>query len=425
MTGVAAFGESVDVCVIDEELLADALRQEQESTGGQEEKVSYDIGDGGKDKSALAIPAESKEGNICIEDAQVLKLSYKNIFKIDNLDDMSKLHTLCLDNNVIEEIQGLDTLVNLEWLDLSFNNISKIQGLDSLRKLRDLSLCNNKIEVVENLDQCTQLECLSLGNNQISKLEHLIKLRQFHKLHLLVIEGNPACKDPECRMLVLAHIPQLKYLNFSLIQQKDATLAREQYQDELLEAEEREALEEETRKAADIRGKYMQGLREANLLTLETLYDEMFESDKELPKLEKLPGFEAIIESYVAEFRLKADGSIKSAMDQFEKMLAETALYTAAVTSLVTANKERSIALTEEYVKVKKKLFASARSGSVEAKQSHSVQEIRELLQRKVGNLCDELMSIEMYQVEQLTSLRDSFEDRSSKCLMHDICCCH
>ena len=414
MTGVATLGESVEVCVIDEALLLEAIQEDKEKNGGPEEKASFDLPELVREKSLVSRTSEV-DSCVSIADTQLLKLSYRNILKIDNLDDLTRLHTLCLDNNVIEEIRGLETLVNLKWLDLSFNNITKIEGLNALTKLKDLSLCNNKIEVVENLDECTQLECLSLGNNQISKLEHLIKLRKFRKLRLLVIEGNPACKDPECRMLVLAHLPQLKYLNFSLIQQKDATLAREQYQDELLEAEEREALEEQTRKAAEDKENYMQGLREANLVNLETLYDEMFDSDKELKKLEKLPGFEAIIESYQAEFRLKADASINFAMDKYEKMVSEIALFTTAASALITSNKQRSIDITETFLKVKKELFASARVSSAEGKSGHTFQESRQLLDTEVTKLCDELMSIEMYQVEKLTSLRDSFEDRSGK----------
>ena len=80
--------------------------------------------------------------------ATVLRMSFKNIRRIDNLQGFEGLTTLCLDNNVIDKIGNISHLVNLRWLDLSFNNIRKIEGLEKLVELQDLSLFNNKIEQV-------------------------------------------------------------------------------------------------------------------------------------------------------------------------------------------------------------------------------------------------------------------------------------
>lgn len=62
---------------------------------------------------------------IVLSQLDTLRLSFKEIRCIDNLQGLNKLTKLCLDNNVIERIEHLDTLVNLKWLDLSFNNIKK------------------------------------------------------------------------------------------------------------------------------------------------------------------------------------------------------------------------------------------------------------------------------------------------------------
>ena len=50
---------------------------------------------------------------------------------MENLRALLSLRRLFLDNNLIERISGLDSLVHLEWLDLSFNRIRKIEGEDS------------------------------------------------------------------------------------------------------------------------------------------------------------------------------------------------------------------------------------------------------------------------------------------------------
>ena len=110
--------------------------------------------------------------------------------------------------------------------------------------LTDLSLFSNRISEVEGLDSCTQLQCLSLGNNQISSLDGIVKLRKFKSLHLLNLEGNPVSRESEYRMYVLAYLIELKYLDYAMVVKSEVVSAREQYQDELLDVEEKEVLEE-------------------------------------------------------------------------------------------------------------------------------------------------------------------------------------
>jgi len=47
------------------------------------------------------------------------------------------LTRLFLDNNFIEKISGLDSLVHLVWLDLSFNRIKRIEGRDLISNLNE------------------------------------------------------------------------------------------------------------------------------------------------------------------------------------------------------------------------------------------------------------------------------------------------
>ena len=61
-----------------------------------------------------------------MNEVDTLRLSFKNIVKIDNLTGFEKLTTLCLDNNGIEDICNLEACANLKWLDLSFNKITEI-----------------------------------------------------------------------------------------------------------------------------------------------------------------------------------------------------------------------------------------------------------------------------------------------------------
>ena len=122
--------------------------------------------------------------------------SITDILRIENLWQFTSLVKLQLDNNIIEKIEGLDTLKNLIWLgklwfshlnlsnemydkklfkllDLSFNNIEKIEGLDNLTKLTDLSLYNNRITKLENMDVLEKLEVFSIGNNLLNNFDNV------------------------------------------------------------------------------------------------------------------------------------------------------------------------------------------------------------------------------------------------------------
>ena len=44
------------------------------------------------------------------------KITFSDILKIDNLWFFTNLVKLNLDNNIIEKIQNLDSLIHLEWL---------------------------------------------------------------------------------------------------------------------------------------------------------------------------------------------------------------------------------------------------------------------------------------------------------------------
>ena len=45
-----------------------------------------------------------------------------------------------LQSNCIAEIEGLDSLQNLQYLNLSHNSLSRVQGLQNLHRLETLNL---------------------------------------------------------------------------------------------------------------------------------------------------------------------------------------------------------------------------------------------------------------------------------------------
>lgn len=413
--------------VLDEEVVRNAVISEREL----ENKAKNDSnGRGSSDArgpTAAAVRHAPQVGNalptdeeVRLEELSTLRLSYKNILRIDNLVGLQALTMLCLDNNVIEEIENIGHLVNLRWLDLSFNNISSIKGLETLTELQDLSLYANNIESLENLDQCVKLECLSVGRNKISKLENLLYLRQFKALRLVTLEGNPVCKDPEYRMFVLAYLDRLKYLDYALVDAGEVISAREQFQDELLEAQERDALEEANETSAAQQREYLARLKVAGLEIIETLFDDMFSEDKELPKLRLLPSFDDIFDQYLNNFRTQSEGTVNAGLEIFQKYVAERERMEKALEQITSMNESQSIEMVESFFKEIKQI-----SGRIRALQemrengednTEEVQDIggkiREMRQRR-AELREDLMTIETEQTQQLKKLLDTYENRA------------
>ena len=98
--------DSIEPVVIDENLIREAIK-----TYNLENKLL-------------------NQDNIEFSQLKVLCLSYANILKIQNLQGLSSLEKLYLDNNIIKTVEGLDHLKQLKWLDLSFNCIETINNLN-------------------------------------------------------------------------------------------------------------------------------------------------------------------------------------------------------------------------------------------------------------------------------------------------------
>ena len=120
--------------------------------------------------------------------------------------------------------------------DLSFNNISVIEGLEGLTKLTDLSLYNNRISKLENMDSLVNLNVFSIGNNNLTDLENvrylfdgqshangfqLSYLRRFDNLRILNVAGNPLCSNADYKYYILAHMRELKYLDYRLAEEDE------------------------------------------------------------------------------------------------------------------------------------------------------------------------------------------------------------
>lgn len=400
----------VQVTVIDEDLIYEAIK-EDEARPDREQK-----GGDTSDARENRLRTRFDEEDIDFREVSTLRLTFKNILKIDNLIGFDNLRVLCLDNNVIEDIENLDKLTNLEWLDLSFNNITEIKGLDKLTKLKDLSLFNNRIEKIENLDNCPCLECISIGNNEIRAVESIMYLRQFKKLRLVNFERNPVCAESDYRMYTLAFLKNLVYLDYALVNPDEVMSAKEQYQDELIMKEEAEAIDNQAMERDQQGRDKMEMLAKANLTFVETLFDDMFKEDNEMAKIKILPGIRDLVHEFREKFKQESQEYRKFALELNTEKDAEKVDYEKAAAEVMRENEAKAIKLIETFNRKKKHIFRDFNLMEEQRTMAMArhVEPLQELLVQNKA-LGDTLMSLEMLQVEQLDDHISTYETRADR----------
>uniref|UniRef100_A0A7S2HFX7 Dynein regulatory complex subunit 3 n=1 Tax=Octactis speculum TaxID=3111310 RepID=A0A7S2HFX7_9STRA len=390
-----------EVTVIDEETLYEVFKDSMEREGAVETE---------DDAAVLLTPPHTKNEQILVRkmsEATDLLLSFRNIMKIDNLQGFNSLLKLCLDNNAISEIQNLDHLEHLEWLDLSFNSISKIEGLSKLTNLKDVTFFANKIEEICGLDACTNLECLSLGNNKISSVAGVIELRRFKGLRLLNLEGNPVSEGKDYRLNLIAFMNQLKYLDYIMVTTPEVEAAKEQFQDDLMDVMEDDALDDErlSREAAE--AEYSAKLARANLGVFETMFKDMFAGDDSHPKLrEVLPGVDDLVATFSSELEAMTQTMLQICLSKDEDRRAELEMFQEALAGLRGKFTSESIDIIEKWNASKLNL-----SCKLSIQTSVHAEDLAGPL-RKVDDLYSKLMDLELRQVQYFEDIMSDFEAR-------------
>lgn len=306
------------------------------------------------------------------------------------------LQKLQLDNNIIEEIRGLDHLVNLQWLDLSFNRIKKIQGLEHLVNLTDLSLFQNSISVLEGMDTLSKLNYFSVGNNSIASSDSVIYLQKFKNLQVLIIQGNPFYKDEtdaETRYLVIATLPQLRYLDYMMIDDESLRTAKLNNVNIHKSAEEALQLKPEMTVESKV-----QELDAANIAGTHNFLEKL--KDPDMKKLEIVPKqnelwakFEEELKEYLSSYqdtmKLMAQDR-DEAMEICDKMLKDEEKQA----------EEKSIKCINEFNRKKKHIFRDIekelQSQTKSAQTQKLISDSMEVLKKELKQLDADLMRVEM-----------------------------
>uniref|UniRef100_A0A8C0JA87 Dynein regulatory complex subunit 3 n=1 Tax=Chelonoidis abingdonii TaxID=106734 RepID=A0A8C0JA87_CHEAB len=371
--------DTIEPNVIDEKMLQKAVEEQ----GPQEELGQL-----------------AKREGIDYKDVTELQLDFRNILKIDNLWQFVNLTKLQLDNNIIEKIEALDSLVHLIWLDLSFNNIEVIEGLEALVKLQDLSLYNNRISKIENLDTLQELQVFSIGNNNLTALENVVYLRKFKNLRTLNLTGNPVCENEQYSMFIAAHLPDLVYLDFRLVDENTRELADIKYQyviDELKqgEAQALAKLVEEQAKQKELehhKAAYVEYLNGP------FLFESMYAEDTEAVKLAYLPGMADLLETYPSsKFVLICENLFAYGLKEHEKREAEVSTFYECLQEAIQDSQQQSTKIILDFENDSQGVFDYSLYLNFEIADSKLVKYNEDITQ-----LSDTLMTLEMQTVDQL-----------------------
>ena len=103
---------------------------------------------------------------------------------LEPLEGLERLRTLKLRQNLIADISALATLPNLETVDLAGNDISDLTALSELQNLRDVDLARNRIADLAPLQHLTDMGTLDLSDNLISDVSGLRNLERARFLSL-------------------------------------------------------------------------------------------------------------------------------------------------------------------------------------------------------------------------------------------------
>ena len=117
---------------------------------------------------------------------EYLECSYNHIAEMGALATLpSKLQSLYLAQNVLRQIQGLETQTELQELELGHNKIKSMAGLERLTNIRELWLGSNRIPRVDiDLSAFGQLTKLALTSNRLTSMDGLENVTSLEELYV-------------------------------------------------------------------------------------------------------------------------------------------------------------------------------------------------------------------------------------------------
>ena len=214
-----------------------------------------------------------------LERLRKLDASCNDLTEMKGVGELKALESLCLEDNKLEKIEGMNNwyvrfssllhfmndvltdikgMCNLSILELGKNRLhdhairNAIQDLTSLTNLVQLSLEDNFISDLKPFANLTNLMELYLGNNSISGIKQastsfllyvhpwfcfkyslrilqVLHLRELPRLIILDLAGNPIVRNDSYRLYTIFNLRRLKVLDGLGVDVAEAQAAKEEY----------------------------------------------------------------------------------------------------------------------------------------------------------------------------------------------------
>ncbi|MEX2682255.1 MAG: leucine-rich repeat domain-containing protein [Candidatus Sigynarchaeota archaeon] len=150
----------------------------------------------------VSIQPRMENGSIILD---LRKRGIKDLTEIQGLETMMDVQVLLLDDNQLVSLASLPPLSSLKVLSVANNQIKKISGLENLQKLENLDISRNQLHLIENINRLKLLRTINLAYNKIQVIEGLNGLVNLQELNL---EGNPILSIKE-----LENLPRLQKIS--------------------------------------------------------------------------------------------------------------------------------------------------------------------------------------------------------------------
>ena len=153
-------------------------------------------------------PPRTNDGVVQFADAQ-LEATIREAIDMPegpiSASDVQWLIYLDLSARSIEDLTGLEYLINMTWLTLDNNQVSDISVLASLTNLEELELSSNQITDISPLTAAANLTLLDLSYNQITDISPLVDNSGLGEGDEVDLQNNPLSSDS-----INTYIPQLQ-----------------------------------------------------------------------------------------------------------------------------------------------------------------------------------------------------------------------
>ena len=150
----------------------------------------------------------AEHNEMMLSTLEEVSLHQQNIRQISNLDVYCRhLKILYLQNNLIEEIEGLTKLKELEYLNMAVNSIKTIKGIRRCE-------CLNKLDMTLNFVDLEDIE------------ESVEEMEWCENLQELYFTGNPCTDWEHWREYIIAKLPQVMRLDGTDVTRSERLVAR-------------------------------------------------------------------------------------------------------------------------------------------------------------------------------------------------------